>query len=78
MITIPNLKVGVFHQLQSSQEAAAQKILRMCNFVEEDVIAKIYILAYEGTVDMNWTEKALEGLDQRKISYLDYRNITQL
>lgn len=50
----------------------------MCNFVEEDVIAKIYILAYEGTVDMNWTEKALEGLDQRKISYLDYRNITQL
>ena len=73
MITIPNLKLGIFHQLQSNPETAQQKIMRMCNFVDEDTIAEIYITAYEGTVDADWVEKAINPFNKQKINYLNYR-----
>jgi superfamily II DNA or RNA helicase len=73
-ITIPNLKVGIFHQLQSAPEAAQQKIMRMCNYVAPNVVADIYIFAYEGTVDIDWVNKALEPFDQKKIKYDSHRN----
>lgn len=74
-ITIPNLKIAVFHQLQSSPELAQQKILRACNFVSKDVIAQIYIFVYENTVDMDWLQQALEPFDTNKIRYDSFRNI---
>ena len=68
-ITFPNLKVGIFHQMKSSEESAIQKVMRMCN-LEEDTIAQIFITYYANTVDEEWTKKALEGLDPDKIKIL--------
>ena len=72
--TDKKLKIGIFHQLQSSEEQAQQKIMRMCNFVEEGIDAEIYILVYENTVDMDWLQKALAPFDQNKIEYDTFRN----
>lgn len=47
----------------------------MCNFVDEDTVAEIYILAFDNTVDMQWTQNALSCFNPDKISYLDYRNL---
>ena len=44
----------------------------MCNY-ENGKKAIIYILAYEGTNDIKWANKAVSMLDQNKINYLSYR-----
>ena len=48
-ITIPDLKIGIFHQIQSNEESAIQKVLRMCN-LEDGKIAKIFIVMVNNTV----------------------------
>jgi superfamily II DNA or RNA helicase len=68
-VTVPDLKVGILHQLKSSEENAIQKILRMCNW-EDGEIAKIYIFQYANTQDEVWVNKALEPFDQSKIDYI--------
>jgi superfamily II DNA or RNA helicase len=68
-ITFPNLKIGIFHQMKSSEESAIQKVMRMCN-LEDDSIAQIYITYYANTVDEEWVKKALIGLDPDKIKIL--------
>jgi len=72
MITIPNLKVGIFHHLQSSEERAIQRVLRMMN-LEKDEKASIWIVVLKDTVDEEWTRKALSSFEN--IKYLDYREI---
>jgi superfamily II DNA or RNA helicase len=69
-ITIPNLKVGIFHQMKSSEESAIQKVMRMCN-VEENEIAEIYITYFINTIDEEWVKKALSGLNPEKIIYVN-------
>jgi len=71
--TDKRLKTGIFHQLQSSEEPAQQKIMRMCNYVEGET-ADVYILAYEGTVDIDWLNKALQPFNSKKITYDSWRN----
>lgn len=73
-VTIPNLKIGVFHQIQSNNESAVQKVLRMCN-LEDDRVAQIYICMYTNTVDEMWVRKALKLFPKSKISYLDHRSL---
>jgi superfamily II DNA or RNA helicase len=68
-ITFPNLKVGIFHQLKSSEESAIQKIMRMCNF-DDGKEAEIIILYYKNTVEeSSWLPKALEGFSKERIAY---------
>jgi superfamily II DNA or RNA helicase len=69
-ITIPDLKRGVVHQLQSNSEMSLQKILRMCN-LEGDKLARIYITVYKDTVDEDWVKKALSGVDKSRIRVID-------
>ena len=71
-ITIPDLKVGVFHQMQSNEEAAIQKVLRMCN-LEGEKKAEIFIVMLNKTVDEEWVSKAVSPF--KNVKYLDYRNI---
>lgn len=71
-ITIPNLKVGIFHQMKSSEESAIQKVMRMCN-LEQDEIAEIYITYFINTVDEEWVKKALSGLNSEKIIYVNHK-----
>ena len=68
-ITIPNLKVGVFHQMRSSEESAIQKVLRMCNW-EDGETAQIYIFMYENTQDEYWVYKAIEPFSKDKTNFL--------
>lgn len=74
MVTIPDLKYGIFHQLQSNSEVALQKVLRMCNY-EEGEKAKIFIFAYENTNDEKWVQKAISMLDKNKITYVHHKQI---
>ena len=67
-ITFPNLKVGVFHQIQSNEEDLCQKVMRMCN-KDGNKKAKIVILQYKDTQDEKWVSKALLGLPQDKIQH---------
>lgn len=67
-ITFPNLKIGIFHQLKSSEESAIQKVLRMCN-LEGDEVAQIYIFYYKNTVDEDWVKKALQPFSEDKITW---------
>lgn len=72
--TIPELKIGVFHQLKSNSQLMLQKALRMCNY-EDGKPATIYILCYENTNDEKWVNKAVAMLDPDKIEYLHHKNI---
>lgn len=71
-ITIPDLKVGIFHQMQSNEESAIQKVLRMCN-LEDEKMAKIFIVMLNNTVDEEWVKSAVSPF--KNINYLDYRSI---
>ena len=74
-ITFPNLKVGIFHQMKSNEEAAIQKVMRMCNLEGEET-AKIFVLYYANTIDQQWADKALSGFNEDKIHLIT--NIKQL
>lgn len=63
------MKVGVFHQLQSSEELAIQKVLRFMN-LEDGQTAHIYIFAYRNSVDEDWVSKAIKPFN--KIIYEDW------
>ena len=73
-ITIPNLKTGVFHQMKSSEESAIQKVLRMCNW-EDNEIAQIYIFMYINTQDEMWVNKAIDPFDQSKITFTNINKL---
>lgn len=70
-VTIPNLKTGVFHQLQSSKESAVQRVLRMCNIEDTSRSARIHIVYYENTVDEDWMWNALDIFDKDKIQIMN-------
>jgi superfamily II DNA or RNA helicase len=73
-VTIPNLKTGVFHQIQSSEESAVQKVLRMCN-LEDEKEANIYICCYSNTVDESWVNSALKLFPPDKIKHITSKTI---
>lgn len=66
-ITFPDLKIGIFHQMKSSEEGAIQKVMRMCN-LEDDKPASIFITYYENTVDEQWVKSALNGFSEKRIN----------
>jgi superfamily II DNA or RNA helicase len=68
-VTIPNLKVGIIHQLQSNENTAIQRILRMCN-LDGNQTAYIYIFYYEETVDFDWVSSGISWAEPSKIGYL--------
>ena len=72
--TIPDLKIGVFHQLKSNSEMMLQKALRMCNY-EDGKPAIIYIFVYENTQDEKWVNRAIAMLDPKKIEYIHHKSI---
>lgn len=65
-LTFPSLKKAVIHQLQSNDETAIQRVLRMCN-LDKGKKAEIYITIYENTVDEEWCYRALRLLNKNKI-----------
>lgn len=68
-VTIPNLKVGVFHQIRASDEDHLQKMLRLCNIDDVSRKANIYIFYFKDTVDEDWMMSALKSVDRSKVKF---------
>jgi superfamily II DNA or RNA helicase len=68
-ITILNLKHCVIHQLNSVEERAIQRVLRVMNY-ENGKNAVIDIFCVEDTVDEDWINKALAFVPESKINVL--------
>lgn len=67
-VTFNRLKIGIIHQLQSNENTAIQRILRMCN-LEGGEVAYIYVFYYQETIDETWCRAALQPFEQDKIGY---------
>lgn len=74
MITIPNLKIAVVHQMKSNSEMSLQKVLRTCN-LEDEKIARIYVTYYKDTVDLDWTLAAFSTVNPDKVTYVKARDL---
>lgn len=68
-VTILNLKHSVIHQLNSVEETAIQRVLRVMNY-ENGKNAIIDIFCVENTVDEDWIKKALAFVPESKINVL--------
>jgi superfamily II DNA or RNA helicase len=73
-VTIPDLKVIVVHQFDSSSQTGMQKIMRACNYIDDEK-AVIYIFCYQETQDEKWVQKAVSMFPESKINYIHYKNI---
>lgn len=69
-ITILNLKHAIIHQLNSVEERAIQRILRVMNY-EGNKNARIDITYIPDTVDEEWIKKALAFVPEENIIYVN-------
>ena len=70
-ITIPNLKIAIIQQAQSTAETSVQRILRVCN-LEDMKKAHIFILAFSNTVEEGWVNDSLEGISPHRVETYDF------
>ena len=68
-VTILNLKHAIIQQLNSKEETAVQRILRVMN-LEGEKKAEIDLFVVKGTVDEKWIQSALAFMDSTKINYM--------
>lgn len=68
-VTIADLKVGIVLHAFGSNIRLAQRFFRLLR-LRPDEVATLHILVFEGTKDAQWTTKALEGLNQDKITWI--------
>lgn len=73
-MNIPELDAAIIVQSSSKKREIIQRIGR-CVRWRENHTAKIYIVNSQGTQDVVWTTKALEGIDKKKINYIHYKNL---
>lgn len=71
-VNIPNLKQGVIMHAYGNERKAAQRIGRLLR-LNPDETATVHILCYMDTVDEKWVKEALDGYDQSKITWVDYK-----
>jgi hypothetical protein len=69
-VTIFNLKHAIIHQLNSVEERAIQRILRVMNY-EKGNKANIDLLCVKNTVDETWVAKSLSFVPEEKINVID-------
>jgi len=68
-VTILNLKHAIIHQLNSVEETAIQRILRVMNY-ENGNDAVIDICVVKNTVDEYWLKNSLKFVNHEKINYV--------
>lgn len=68
-VTILNLKHAIIQQLNSKEETAIQRILRVMN-LEGDRKATVDVFCVKNTVDEKWIQSALAFMDSTKINYM--------
>lgn len=69
-VTILNLKHAIIHQLNSVEERAIQRILRVMNY-EKGNKATIDLFCVRDTVDELWVSKSLSFVPEEKINVID-------
>jgi superfamily II DNA or RNA helicase len=73
-ITISNLKNAVFNQLKSGENLAVQQAMRAMN-IDGDKEASIYITYIKDTRDEVWLQSALNGFEESKIKYCEFKDL---
>jgi superfamily II DNA or RNA helicase len=68
-VTISNLKIVIFNQIQSNDSLCIQKALRACN-LEGNKIAEIYMIYLKNTQDENWLTSAIKSFNPDKITWM--------
>jgi len=71
-VNIPNLKQGIILHSYGNERKASQRIGRLLRLNPNDK-AIVHILCYMNTIDEKWVKDALEGFDQSKILWKDYK-----
>jgi superfamily II DNA or RNA helicase len=71
-VNIPNLRQGVILHAYGNERKSAQRIGRLLR-LNPDETATVHILCYMDTVDEKWVKEALDGYDQSKITWVDYK-----
>jgi superfamily II DNA or RNA helicase len=71
-VNIPELKQGIILHAYGTERKASQRIGRLLRLNPDDK-AIVHILCYMDTVDEKWVKEALEGFDQTKVVWKDFR-----
>jgi len=71
-VNIPNLRQGIIMHAYGNERKSAQRIGRLLR-LNPDETATVHILCYMDSVDEKWVKEALEGYDQSKITWVDYK-----
>jgi superfamily II DNA or RNA helicase len=71
-VNIPNLRQGIILHAYGNERKSAQRIGRLLR-LNPDETATVHILCYMDTVDEKWVKEALDGYDQSKITWVDYK-----
>ncbi len=68
-VNISNIDCAFMVQINSNDKDLTQRIGRAIRF-KPDHIGRIIILVVENTVDIDWINKAIKGLDNTKIKWI--------
>ena len=71
-VNIPDLRQGIIMHAYGNERKSAQRIGRLLR-LNPDETATVHILCYIDSVDEKWVKEALEGYDQSKITWVDYK-----
>ena len=71
-VNIPQLKQGIIMHAYGNERKASQRIGRLLRLNPDDT-AIVHILCYKNTVDEKWVKDALDGFDQSKITWKDFK-----
>jgi superfamily II DNA or RNA helicase len=71
-VNIPDLKQGIIMHAYGNERKASQRIGRLLRLNPNDK-SIVHILCYVGTIDEKWVTDALEGFDQTKVLWKDFR-----
>lgn len=68
-VNIPDLKIAVILHAYSNERKSHQRLGRILR-LKPDEKATLHVLCYKNTVDEDWVQNALSGLNQDKIRWL--------
>ena len=71
-VNIPNLRQGIIMPSSGHERKASQRIGRLLRLNPDDK-AIVHVLCYMNSIDEKWVKDSLEGFDQSKVLWKDYK-----
>ena len=71
-VNIPNLRQGIIMHSYGNERKASQRIGRLLRLNPDDK-AIVHVLCYMNSIDEKWVKDSLEGFDQSKVLWKDYK-----